>query len=105
MTSGNSADWVRDACTRKEITHPLPWTVLQLTAGPNGYILSSSVIAIPLAGNVIISDIIAYTGSAKMSHHETKCAIVVMGENSSALFCISNAQKPRAPAYSIQEIK
>lgn len=42
----NGASWIRGACTRREITHPLPWTILQLTAGPNGFILGSSFTAV-----------------------------------------------------------
>lgn len=38
-----------------------------------------------LAGNVVFSDVVVYPGSAKMSHHETKCAVILVGENSSAL--------------------
>lgn len=38
-----------------------------------------------LAGNDVFSDTVVYPGSAKMSHHETECGIVLVGENSSVL--------------------
>lgn len=42
----NGAGWIRGACTHREITHPLPWTILQLTAGPKGFILGLSLTAV-----------------------------------------------------------
>lgn len=34
---------------------------------------------------LFFSDIVVYSGSAKMSLHETECAVILVGENSSAL--------------------
>lgn len=79
----NGAGWIRGACTHREITHPLPQAILQLTAGPKGSLAFHSLLSLP--GNVVFSDIVVYSGSAKMSLHETECAVILVGENSSAL--------------------